>query len=130
MATKTSARPRSGTQTRKPAARKSAPARRKPAKRKPAARRPAARRPTARRRPVRRGPGIPTRIVRALGRAVIGLWMLVAHGVVATARSLGGGARDLDPAHRRDGAGLATLAAALVVALGAWADSAGPVGHH
>jgi S-DNA-T family DNA segregation ATPase FtsK/SpoIIIE len=56
--------------------------------------------------------------------------MLVAHGVGATARSLGGGARDLDPAHRRDGAGLATLAAALVVALGGWADSAGPVGHH
>jgi S-DNA-T family DNA segregation ATPase FtsK/SpoIIIE len=56
--------------------------------------------------------------------------MLVAHGVGAMARSLGGGARDLDPAHRRDGAGLASLAAALVVALGAWADSAGPVGHH
>jgi S-DNA-T family DNA segregation ATPase FtsK/SpoIIIE len=56
--------------------------------------------------------------------------MLAAHGVGAMARSLGGGARDLDPAHRRDGAGLASLAAALVVALGAWADSAGPFGHH
>jgi S-DNA-T family DNA segregation ATPase FtsK/SpoIIIE len=56
--------------------------------------------------------------------------MLLAHGVGAMARSLGGGARDLDPAHRRDGAGLASLAAALIVALGAWADSAGPFGHH
>jgi DNA segregation ATPase FtsK/SpoIIIE, S-DNA-T family len=55
--------------------------------------------------------------------------MLVAHGVGAMARSLGGGARDLDPAHRRDGAGLASLGAALIVALGAWADSAGPFGH-
>jgi len=55
--------------------------------------------------------------------------MLIAHGVGAMARSLGGGARELDPAHRRDGIGLLTLAAALVVALGAWADSAGPVGH-
>jgi S-DNA-T family DNA segregation ATPase FtsK/SpoIIIE len=55
--------------------------------------------------------------------------MLLAHGVGGTARSLGGGARDLDPAHRRDGAGLAALAAALIVAVGAWADSAGPFGH-
>jgi S-DNA-T family DNA segregation ATPase FtsK/SpoIIIE len=55
--------------------------------------------------------------------------MLLAHAVGATARSLGGGARDLDAAHRRDGAGLASIAAALVIAVGAWADSAGPVGH-
>jgi S-DNA-T family DNA segregation ATPase FtsK/SpoIIIE len=55
--------------------------------------------------------------------------MLLAHGIGATVRSLGGGARDLDPAHRRDGAGLACLAAALVVAVGAWADAAGPFGH-
>jgi S-DNA-T family DNA segregation ATPase FtsK/SpoIIIE len=55
--------------------------------------------------------------------------MLIARAVGGTARSVGGGARDLDPAHRRDGAGLASLAAALVVAVGAWADSAGPVGH-
>jgi DNA segregation ATPase FtsK/SpoIIIE, S-DNA-T family len=53
----------------------------------------------------------------------------MAHGVGATVRSLGGGARDLDPAHRRDGAGFASIAAALVIAVGAWADSAGPFGH-
>jgi S-DNA-T family DNA segregation ATPase FtsK/SpoIIIE len=56
--------------------------------------------------------------------------MLLAHGIGALVRSLGGGARDLDPAHRRDGIGLASLAAALVVAVGAWADAAGPLGHH
>jgi S-DNA-T family DNA segregation ATPase FtsK/SpoIIIE len=55
--------------------------------------------------------------------------MLIARGVGGTVRSLGGGARDLDPAHRRDGAGLASLAIALVVAVGAWADAAGPLGH-
>jgi S-DNA-T family DNA segregation ATPase FtsK/SpoIIIE len=55
--------------------------------------------------------------------------MLAAHAVGAMVRSLGGGARDIDPAHRRDGAGLVALAAALVVAVGAWADSAGPFGH-
>jgi S-DNA-T family DNA segregation ATPase FtsK/SpoIIIE len=55
--------------------------------------------------------------------------MLLAHAVGATVRSLSGGARDLDPAHRRDGAGLGCLAIAFVVAVGAWADSAGPFGH-
>ncbi|HVX68808.1 MAG TPA: DNA translocase FtsK 4TM domain-containing protein [Mycobacteriales bacterium] len=46
-----------------------------------------------------------------------------------TVRSVGTGAREMDPAHRRDGAGLAALAGGLVVAVGAWADSAGPFGH-
>src|SRR4051812_1586778 len=55
--------------------------------------------------------------------------MLLAHGVGAVARHLGGGARDLDPAHRRDGLGLAAIAAALVVAVGAWAGAGGPLGH-
>ncbi|HEU5033787.1 MAG TPA: DNA translocase FtsK [Mycobacteriales bacterium] len=55
--------------------------------------------------------------------------MLVAHGVGSIARHLGGGARDLDPAHRRDGLGLAAIAAALVVAVGAWAGAGGPIGH-
>ncbi len=55
--------------------------------------------------------------------------MLVARAVGGTARSVGDGARGMDPAHRRDGAGLGALAGGLVVAVGAWADSAGPFGH-
>jgi S-DNA-T family DNA segregation ATPase FtsK/SpoIIIE len=55
--------------------------------------------------------------------------MLVAHAVGGVARSLGGGARDLDPELRRDGLGLGALAAALIIAVGGWADSAGPFGH-
>ncbi|HVS68137.1 MAG TPA: DNA translocase FtsK 4TM domain-containing protein [Mycobacteriales bacterium] len=66
---------------------------------------------------------------RALGRLFAALWMLIARGVGGTARSVGSGAREMDPAHRRDGAGLGALAAALIVAVGAWADSAGPFGH-
>jgi len=54
--------------------------------------------------------------------------MVLAHLVGGIARHLGGGARDLDPAHRRDGAGLACLAGALVVAVGAWASAGGPLG--
>jgi DNA segregation ATPase FtsK/SpoIIIE, S-DNA-T family len=55
--------------------------------------------------------------------------MVLAHTVGGVVRHVGGGARDLDPAHRRDGVGLAAVAAALVVAVGAWADAGGPVGH-
>jgi S-DNA-T family DNA segregation ATPase FtsK/SpoIIIE len=55
--------------------------------------------------------------------------MLLAHAVGGTVRHLGGGARALEREQRRDGLGLACIAAALVVALGTWADAAGPVGH-
>jgi DNA segregation ATPase FtsK/SpoIIIE, S-DNA-T family len=50
-----------------------------------------------------------------------------AHAVGRVSRAAGKGARDLDPAHRRDGLGLLLLAAALVAAGGAWwrAGSAG-----
>jgi S-DNA-T family DNA segregation ATPase FtsK/SpoIIIE len=55
--------------------------------------------------------------------------MLLAHAVGGTVRHLGRGALALEREQRRDGVGLSCLAVALVVALGAWADSAGPVGH-
>jgi S-DNA-T family DNA segregation ATPase FtsK/SpoIIIE len=54
--------------------------------------------------------------------------MLLAHAVGGSARHLGRGARELDPAHRRDGLGLAALGLALVVAVGVWWHGAGPLG--
>ena len=66
--------------------------------------------------------------MRAFGRLLVGLWMLVAHGIGAIVRHTGGGARDLEPELRRDGVGLAALAAALVVGVGAWGEAGGPVG--
>jgi DNA segregation ATPase FtsK/SpoIIIE, S-DNA-T family len=54
--------------------------------------------------------------------------MLLAHLVGAAVRAAGARARDLDPAHRRDGAGFAVLAAALVVAGGVWWRLPPPVG--
>src|SRR5437016_5154665 len=64
-------------------------------------------------RPRRTGPGLPVRILRAIWR---GLWKvtittvsLLAKGLGAAARVIGHGARDLDPAHRRDGAGLGAI---------------------
>jgi len=46
--------------------------------------------------------------------------MLFAHLVGGMFRAAGARARDLDPAHRRDGAGFAVLAAAIVIAGGVW----------
>jgi S-DNA-T family DNA segregation ATPase FtsK/SpoIIIE len=55
--------------------------------------------------------------------------MLIAHGVGGLARAAGHRARDLDPAHRRDGLGLTSIGLALVVAGGVWWQLPGPVGH-
>jgi DNA segregation ATPase FtsK/SpoIIIE, S-DNA-T family len=55
-----------------------------------------------------------------IGRVIAAAWMVVAHGVGYAARALGRSAADLDPMHRRDGAGLAFLGAALVVAATTW----------
>ncbi|MDP1877526.1 MAG: DNA translocase FtsK [Actinomycetota bacterium] len=76
-----------------------------------------ARRPAAR-RPARPGP-IP-RAVAAIGRVLRAIWLGIAHVLGGTARALGRGARDLDPAHRRDGLGLALVAAAAVLVAATW----------
>ncbi len=94
----------------------------KPAARKPATRRPAARRPAGRKKAPRRvGPPLPVRALR-------GLWLGIAHLVGALARRIGSSARELDPAHRRDGIGLALIGLATVVAAVEWWDLQGPVG--
>ncbi len=55
-------------------------------------------------------------------------WMAVAHTVGTAARALGHSARDLDPLHRRDGAGLGVLAAALIAAAVTWWHLSGTLG--
>jgi S-DNA-T family DNA segregation ATPase FtsK/SpoIIIE len=55
-----------------------------------------------------------------LTSAVAGLWMLFAHGVGTAARGIGHSARDLEPAHRRDGIGLTMVGAAIVTAATTW----------
>jgi S-DNA-T family DNA segregation ATPase FtsK/SpoIIIE len=76
----------------------------------------------------RRRPGLPIRLGRALVRLVIGIWLLLARLVGTAARAVGTGARDLDEAHRRDGIGLAAVAAAVITGAALWAHGAGPVG--
>jgi S-DNA-T family DNA segregation ATPase FtsK/SpoIIIE len=67
-------------------------------------------------------------LARAVVRAIVGVWGLLAHALGGSARALGHGARDLDPAHRRDGLGLSLLAASLVSAVAVWWHGAGAVG--
>ncbi|MFJ8701770.1 DNA translocase FtsK [Streptomyces ardesiacus] len=97
----------------KKAAAKKAPAKKAPAK-KAAAKKPAP-------QPAPNPTGGVYRLVRAL-------WLGLAHGVGAVFRGIGQGARNLDPAHRKDGVALLLLGVALIVAAGTWADLKGPVG--
>ncbi|MEU2830465.1 DNA translocase FtsK [Streptomyces lavendulae] len=100
-------------------AKKAAPARKPPAKKAAAAKRPPARKAAARPAPSPTG-GV-LRLVRAC-------WLGLAHAIGAVLRGLGRGAKNLDPAHRKDGVALLLLALALIVAAGTWSNLSGPVG--
>ncbi|WAX77631.1 DNA translocase FtsK [Streptomyces sp. KMM 9044] len=102
----------------KAAASAKAPAKKPPPKKAPA-RKPAVRKPAPKPAPSPTG-GV-YRLVRAL-------WLGLAHAVGAVFRGMGQGARNLDPAHRKDGLALLLLGIGLIVAAGTWADLEGPVG--
>ena len=55
-----------------------------------------------------------------IGQVLQGAWMALAGTVGWVVRSIGRGARDLEPQHRRDGVGLLTLGVAVVLAGGLW----------
>jgi S-DNA-T family DNA segregation ATPase FtsK/SpoIIIE len=65
----------------------------------------------------------------ALGRGIVKMWIGIAHLLGGMVRGIGNGARDLDPEHRRDGAGLFLIGLAVVVAAAIWWDLPGAVGH-
>ncbi|MEV7724715.1 DNA translocase FtsK [Streptomyces sp. NPDC087917] len=95
----------------------------------PAAKPPAKKAAAARRAPVRKVAAKPApsptggvlRLVRAC-------WLGLAHAVGAVFRGVGRGAKNLDPAHRKDGLALLLLGLALIVAAGTWSNLSGPVG--
>jgi len=60
--------------------------------------------------------------------AVRGAWMGLAHVAGGTARKVSHAGQDLEPEHRRDGAGLTLIALAVVVAAREWWGLAGLVG--
>ena len=67
------------------------------------------------------------RVFLALGRGIAAIWLGIAHALGATARSIGHTARDLDPEHRRDGAGLFLFGLAVVAAAAVWWQLPGSV---
>ncbi|MFB9315037.1 FtsK/SpoIIIE family DNA translocase [Nocardioides plantarum] len=87
------------------------------------------RRPAARTRPapraVRSGPGPVARVLRTVLRGVVALWLALAHGIGAAVRGMGRSARDLEPEHRRDGAGLFLVGLAVVTGAAVWFAAAG-----
>lgn len=100
-------------------AKKAAPARKPPAKKAAAAKRAPAKKAAPKPAPSPTG-GV-VRLVRAV-------WLGCAHAVGAVFRGIGQGAKNLDPAHRKDGLALLLLALALIVAAGTWSNLSGPVG--
>nr|WP_202866593.1 DNA translocase FtsK [Kribbella voronezhensis] len=64
-----------------------------------------------------------------LGRGFVKCWIGIAHLLGSVVRGVGHGARDLDPAHRRDGAGLTLIGLAVVVAAALWWELPGAVGN-
>ena len=64
-----------------------------------------------------------------IGRVLQGAWMALAGAVGWAARSIGRGARDIEPHHRRDGVGLLILGVAIVLAGGLWLRMDNAVGH-
>ncbi|HEX2144729.1 MAG TPA: DNA translocase FtsK 4TM domain-containing protein [Glycomyces sp.] len=69
--------------------------------------------------------------LEALGMGLRGLWIGTARSTGWMARSVGkeaATAREIDPAHRRDGLGLFLVAIAIVLACAVWFDVAGPIG--
>ena len=65
----------------------------------------------------------------ALGRGVAAVWLGVAHLLGATVRKIGHTARELEPEHRRDGAGLFLIGLAVVVAAAVWWQLPGGIGN-
>ncbi|MFJ1957177.1 DNA translocase FtsK [Streptomyces microflavus] len=106
-------------------AKKAAPAKKTAPKKASAPAKKAPTKKAAAKRPAPRPAPSPTNGVYRLVRAV---WLGTAHGVGAVFRSIGRGAKGLDPAHRKDGLALLLLGLALIVAAGTWSNLQGPVG--
>ena len=64
----------------------------------------------------------------ALGRGLSSLWRFIAKSLGSSVRFIARGARDLDPAHQRDGIAFLILILALIATAGTWFNSDNVVG--
>ncbi|WP_404381925.1 DNA translocase FtsK [Knoellia locipacati] len=103
------------------ASRPTSPARSRTASSRPANRRAPARTSTREKAPAKGGTPMPVAAVR-------GAWMGLAHVTGGTVRKVSHVGQDLEPEHRRDGAGLTLIALAVVVAAREWWGLDGMVG--
>ncbi|WP_405649099.1 DNA translocase FtsK [Streptomyces sp. NBC_00019] len=108
-----------------PAKKAAAPAKKAAAKKAPAKKAPARKAVAKKAAPAPKPAPNPTGGIYKLVRAV---WLGLAHAVGAVFRGIGNGAKNLDPAHRKDGVALLLLGLALIVAAGTWSNLRGPVG--
>ncbi len=110
----------------KPPAKKAAASAKAPAKKAVAKKAPVKKAP-ARKAPAKKpAPRLAPNPTGAVYRLVRALWLGLAHAVGAVFRGIGQGARNLDPAHRKDGLALLLLGIALIVAAAPGPTSKGP----
>ena len=76
---------------------------------------------------MRSGTGPVARLFFALFRGLTVVWLAAAHAIGAAARGIGRSARELEPEHRRDGAGLFVMGLSVVVAAAVWFEVPGGV---
>ncbi|HYO39823.1 MAG TPA: DNA translocase FtsK 4TM domain-containing protein [Nocardioidaceae bacterium] len=79
-------------------------------------------------RAVRNGTGPVARLGLGMWHGVVASWHAIAHLLGAAVRRIGRTARDLEPEHRRDGAGLVLIGLAVVVAAAVWWQLPGGAG--
>ena len=77
---------------------------------------------------MRNGPGPVARVFIALARVLVTAWLGVAHAIGGGVRRVGHTAGELEPEHRRDGAGLFLVGLAVVVAAAVWWQLPGAIG--
>ncbi|MFI9052791.1 DNA translocase FtsK [Streptomyces sp. NPDC053427] len=118
-----------GGAAKKTAAKQPSSGKRAPAKKPPVKKTAAAKKAPAKKAPAKKA--APTPAPSPTGgvyRVVRACWLGAAHGIGAMFRHFGRGAKNLDPAHRKDGLALLLLGLALVIAAGTWSNLSGPVG--
>lgn len=105
-----------------PSVTKSRPSSTRPAARKSSKGRPATRGPKPR-KPIANTPI--ARIVSAISKLTTNIWLGIAHIVGAITRGVGNGAREIDPAQRRDGLGLLYLSFGIITGAVIWFNTGG-----